>query len=296
VAHETSGMPEPGSEAISPSPALSGSDSVVQSLRCCFPVGSVRRSVPGCTGEWWLTKRDAADHAVADQPRPRSTSPSSPPPSWRSAGLSRSLAVPGPPATRRPPPRTAHLSVRPDCCGRKRADPVAGDNGIGVVTEILGRSHRCEFGHEQQVIRLGPALPASRWPRGRSAEPGTVAGKGGPLDTLTLARDPAVPGWHVVGRRAAVLWMAAEIGPDVTVARVPARSLGWHAVIALRQAPGGLLSEIRRFPGICTDLESGKETSVRGFEGREAALAELTASRERLKVGAEVPIDAGVAT
>jgi inorganic pyrophosphatase len=57
-----------------------------------------------------------------------------------------------------------------------------------------------------------------------------------------------------------------------------------------------LLNEIRRFPGICKDLESGKETSVRGYEGREAALAELTASRERLKVRAEALTGAGAAT
>ena len=46
----------------------------------------------------------------------------------------------------------------------------------------------------------------------------------------------------------------------------------------------------------CKDLESGRETSVRAYEGRQAALAECTASRERHKVGAEVLIDAGAAT
>jgi hypothetical protein len=44
------------------------------------------------------------------------------------------------------------------------------------------------------------------------------------------------------------------------------------------------------------DLESGKETSVRGYEGGEAAPAELTASRERLKVRAEALTGAGAAT
>lgn len=173
---------------------------------------------------------------------------------------------------------------------------MAGDNGIGVVTETLRRSRRYEFDHEQQLIRLGPALPANRWPHGYCASPDTVAEKGGPLDTLVLARDTAVPGWQVMARPTAALWMAGETGPDVTVACVPARSPGWHAVIALRQVPGGLLSEIRPFPGICNDLQSGKETSVRGYEGREAASAELTTSRERLKVRAEVLIDAGAAT
>lgn len=99
-----------------------------------------------------------------------------------------------------------------------------------------------------------------------------------------------------MARLAAVLWMAGEKGPDVAVACVPARSPGWHAVIALRQVLGGLLGEFRRFPGICKDLQSGKEISVRGYEGREAASAELRASRERLKVRAEVRIDAGAAT
>lgn len=46
----------------------------------------------------------------------------------------------------------------------------------------------------------------------------------------------------------------------------------------------------------CKDLESGKETSVRGYEGRQAALAECTASRERHKFRAEALTGAGSAT
>ncbi len=90
--------------------------------------------------------------------------------------------------------------------------------------------------------------------------------------------------------------MAGEKGPDAMIVCVPARDPRGPAVTALQQVPEGLLSEIRRFPGICEDLGPGRETSVRGFEGREAAWAELTASRERLTVRTEAPAGAGART
>ncbi len=40
----------------------------------------------------------------------------------------------------------------------------------------------------------------------------------------------------------------------------------------------------RQLPGSCQDLESGKETSVHGYEGREAAAAHLLACPEGPKV------------
>ena len=46
----------------------------------------------------------------------------------------------------------------------------------------------------------------------------------------------------------------------------------------------------------CKDLESGKETSVRGYEGREVGSGGVTASRERHKVRAEALTGAGSAT
>ena len=45
-----------------------------------------------------------------------------------------------------------------------------------------------------------------------------------------------------------------------------------------------LSDEIRHFFDIYKDLEPGKQTSVKGYEGRKAALVEIEASRERFRL------------
>ena len=300
MAHGTSRMAEPGPGDISPSPAPSGRDPVVQSVWCCFRLA---RSAAQCLAALVSGGSRGGTLRITPVPIGHNLDRHHRPP-YAPCGVG--LACRGPwlsgPPCHSLSAASDHSPVRPagTAVAGSGADPVAGDNGIGVVIQILRRSRRYESDHEQLLIRLGPALPANRWPHVYSAIPGTVAGDGGPLDTLVLAldtlmlaRDTAVSGWHLVARLTAVLWMAGQKGLDVTVACVPARSPGWHAVVALRQVPRGLLSEIRRFPGICKDLQSGRGTSVRAYEGRGAASAELTASRERLRVRAEVLIDAG---
>lgn len=125
MAHGTSRMPQPGPGDIAPFPAPSGRDPVVQSVRCCFRSA---RFAAQCLAALVSggSRGDAADHAVADRPRPRSPSPPSPRPLWRSAGLSRSLAVRArlPLAVSRLGPLTCPSGR--DCCGRKRGGSSGG--------------------------------------------------------------------------------------------------------------------------------------------------------------------------
>jgi inorganic pyrophosphatase len=154
---------------------------------------------------------------------------------------------------------------------------------IEVVIEIpRGSRNKYEFDHERQIIRLDRRLfSATSYPADYGFVPDTLAQDGDPLDALVLVEDPTFPGCHVMARPVAVFWMADEKGPDAKIICVPSQEPKWHAVADLDQLPDGLSDEIRHFFDIYKDLEPGKETSVKGYEGRTAALAEIEASRKR---------------
>ena len=69
-------------------------------------------------------------------------------------------------------------------------------------------------------------------------------------------------------------------GPDAKIICMPTHDSRWHAVCDLEQLPEGLRDEAGQFFEIYKDLEPGKETSVKGFEGHGAG-TEIQASRER---------------
>jgi inorganic pyrophosphatase len=157
------------------------------------------------------------------------------------------------------------------------------DGEIEVVVEIpRGSRNKYEFDHERGAIRLDRRLfSATCYPADYGFIPETLAEDGDPLDALVLVEDPTFPGCHVMARPVAVFWMADEKGPDAKIICVPARDPRWHAVSDLEQIPELLRDEVGHFLEIYKALEPGKDTSVRGFEGRKAALGEIQASRER---------------
>jgi len=150
---------------------------------------------------------------------------------------------------------------------------------IEVMIEIpRGSRNKYEFDHERQIIRLDPRLfSATCYPADYGFVSDTLAQDGDPLDALVLLEDPVFPGCHVMARPVAVFWMADEHGPDAKIICVPSHEPRWQAVADLDQ----LSDEIRHFFEIYKDLEPGKETSVKGYEGRVAALVEIEPSRER---------------
>jgi len=199
---------------------------------------------------------------------------------WQCSGVGH-IDSPSPGQPLSPPGAPALEDLRP------KGTPVAEDEiEIEVVIEIpRGSRHRYEFDHERQIIRLDRRLlSATSYPPDDGFVPDTLAQDGDPLDALVLVEDPTFPGCHVMARPVAVSWMADEMGPDAEVICVPPHEPRWHAVADLDQLPDGLSDEIRHFFDIYNDLEPGKETSVKGYEGRKAALAEIEASRERFRL------------
>jgi len=86
----------------------------------------------------------------------------------------------------------------------------------------------------------------------------------------------------VRARPIGIFWMEDEKGPDAKIICVPLGDPRWDQVRDLDDMAAHLRSEIHHFFDVYKALEPGKSTSTTGFEGREAALGEIAASRARL--------------
>src|SRR5581483_3029158 len=106
------------------------------------------------------------------------------------------------------------------------------------------------------------------------------------LDALVLLEDPTFPGCRVRARPVGVMWMEDEHGPDAKIICVPAGDPRWQRVSDISDLPDNLLAEIEHFFDVYKTLEPGKCSSTRGYEDREAAMAEIAASRRRAQAAA----------
>jgi len=157
-------------------------------------------------------------------------------------------------------------------------DPV-----IDVIVEIpAGSRNKYEYDHERHLIRLDRRLTtATTYPADYGFVPDTLSKDGDPLDALVLLEDPTFPGCLVRVRVVGVFWMRDEAGPDAKLLTVLEHDPIQAATHDIGDLPPHLLDEIEHFFSIYKDLEPGKTTETGGFEGKEAALEELEASRAR---------------
>jgi inorganic pyrophosphatase len=167
------------------------------------------------------------------------------------------------------------------------AAPAEQDPGVLAVEVVIevprGSRNKYEFDHERHVLHLDRRLfSATVYPADYGFIPGTLAEDGDPLDTLVLLEEPVFPGCWVQARPIGIFWMEDEKGPDAKIICVPLGDPRWDQVRDLDDMPAHLRSEIHHFFDVYKALEPGKSTSTTGFEGREAALGEIAASRARL--------------
>ena len=155
---------------------------------------------------------------------------------------------------------------------------------VEVVIEVpRGSRNKYEFDHDRHVLHLDRRLfSATVYPADYGFVPETLAEDGDPLDALVLLEEPVFPGCWVRARPIGIFWMEDEKGPDAKVICVPLGDPRWDQVRDLGDMPAHLRSEIHHFFDVYKALEPGKSTSTTGFEGREAALGEIAASRARL--------------
>src|SRR5688572_2190773 len=140
--------------------------------------------------------------------------------------------------------------------------------------------------HETGVIRLDRRLfSATVYPADYGFVPDTLAEDGDPLDVLVLLEDPTFPGCGVEVRVGGVFWMEDEQGADAKIVAVPANDPAYAAIRGLGDGPQRLLDEIEHFSDVYTMLEPDKQCTTRGYEGRDAAWAEIEDARARYAGG-----------
>jgi inorganic pyrophosphatase len=155
---------------------------------------------------------------------------------------------------------------------------------IEIVVEVpKGSRNKYEMDHETGAIWLDRELfTATRYPADYGFVPDTLAEDGDPLDAMVILNEPTFPGCHVLCRPIGVFWMADEKGPDAKILSVPIHDVRmvWRDI---HEVPEYMRREIHHFFDIYKELEPGKKTHTLRWDDREAAEAEITASRERFK-------------
>jgi len=163
--------------------------------------------------------------------------------------------------------------------------PLAPGSPFDVVIEIpRGSRNKYEYDHEQHVIRLDRRLfSATVYPADYGFVPDTLALDSDPLDVLVLLEDPTFPGCWVEVRAVGVFWMEDEKGPDAKILCVPSHDPNYDTAHDIGDIPQRLLDEIEHFFDVYKMLEPEKNSTTRGYEGRDAAYAEIEASKLRFQ-------------
>jgi inorganic pyrophosphatase len=154
---------------------------------------------------------------------------------------------------------------------------------LDVLIEIpRGSRNKYEYDHERGILRLDRRLfTATSYPADYGFVPETLALDGDPLDALVVLDDPTFPGCWVTARPVGVFWMEDDAGPDAKILCVPAGDIRWDPIAEITDLSSQLLDEISHFFAVYKALEPDKHTDVRGWEGAEAAFAEIEACRKR---------------
>lgn len=113
--------------------------------------------------------------------------------------------------------------------------------------------------------------------------PHTLSEDGDPVDVLVITPYPLISGSVIRCRPVGVLKMTDESGPDAKLLAVPADKLTtrYHNVKTVEDVTPELLASIKHFFEHYKDLEKGKWVKVEGWDGPDAAKAEVTASIKR---------------
>ncbi len=130
---------------------------------------------------------------------------------------------------------------------------------------------------------------AMHYPVNYGYVPQTIAEDGDPVDVLVMTPFTLRPGVVVPGRPLGILKMDDEAGGDGKLLAVPTEKiLPMYAHIkTLDDVPELLRKQIQHFFEHYKDLEPGKWVKVTGWDGIEAAKAEVVAGIERAAAKSE---------
>lgn len=154
---------------------------------------------------------------------------------------------------------------------------------MSVIVEIpRGSRNKYEMDHATGRIRLDRMLFSSvQYPADYGFIEGTLGSDGDPLDALVLVGEPTFPGCEILARPVGVFLMSDEKGEDEKILTVPVSDPHWSVIRSLEQVQESLRREIEHFFAIYKDLEGGKQTMIKGWEGAESAWALIDEARGR---------------
>lgn len=159
-------------------------------------------------------------------------------------------------------------------------------NDVNVIIEIPSRSDPVKY----EVDKKSGLLMVDRfvatcmhYPCDYGFIPQTLSEDGDPVDVLVVAPYSLLPGVVVRCRPVGVLRMTDESGVDAKILAVPVDKLSvrYKDVQKPEDLGAELLASIAHFFQHYKDLEPGKWVKVDGWEGAEAAKAEILSSIER---------------
>jgi len=154
---------------------------------------------------------------------------------------------------------------------------------VNVVIEIPAHSEpvKYEVDKETGTLHVDRFLStAMYYPANYGYVPQTLSEDGDPVDILVLAPVPLCRGCVIRSRPIGVLKMEDEAGIDAKILAVPIDKLSvlYRHIKTLEDVQPHLLSSIAHFFEHYKDLEEGKWVKVEGWDGPEAARAEILSS------------------
>jgi len=154
---------------------------------------------------------------------------------------------------------------------------------VNIIVEIpRGSQNKYEYDHETETIFLDRHLVVSMgYPAEYGFIPDTLGGDGDPLDALVLTAYPTFPGCLIKAKILGMCLMTDEKGEDAKLLAVPEYDPAWRDASDITDVPKADLDRIAHFFTVYKDLDEGKWMKVENWVGRDAALVELEASRQR---------------
>ncbi len=159
-------------------------------------------------------------------------------------------------------------------------------NNVNVIIEIPmhGDPVKYEVDKETGALFVDRFMStAMYYPTNYGYIPQTLSEDGDPVDVLVVSPLPLVSGSVIRCRPVGMLKMTDEAGVDAKLLAVPLDKIApmYKDVQTHEDLPQHLLNTIEHFFSHYKDLEKGKWVKVDGWEGPEAAKAEILASQER---------------
>ena len=158
-------------------------------------------------------------------------------------------------------------------------------NNVNVIIEIPAHSDPVKYEVDKDTGAMFVdrfMATAMFYPCNYGYVPHTLSEDGDPLDVLVVTPYPVVPGSVIRCRPVGILNMTDEAGKDAKLVAVPHTKLTkiYDNVKDINDLPELLLAQIKHFFEHYKELEAGKWVKVDGWDGAEAAKAEIIKSVE----------------